>query len=242
MLLSRKMTRCFFHILTLFAALFLCVRGTMAETDPDPTYNKAAESMTGLYTGDFGNGKITICLQKIVGTTVLGYSVTSGNERAFSGSFKDNGGTMEFVVREPGDDKGDGEFQFKLAPGKPKLIGSWTQYKDRSQSVTYELEKKTFKYNPKLGQYPQSSTRLLTEADVENMMPEELRIMRNEIYARHGYSFRMADMRKHFSEQPWYMPMSSDVSTVLTKTEEKNAALIKRYENYGEEYYDKFGR
>lgn len=242
MLLSRKITRRLLHGLTFLLALFLFVRGVLAETDPDPTYNKAAEKMTGFYTGDFGNGKITICLQKIVGTTVLGYSVTSGNERAFSGSFKDNSGTMEFVVREPGDDKGDGEFKFKLAPGKPELVGSWTQFKNKSQSVTFELEKKTFKYNPKIGEYPQSSTRLLTEADVENMTPEELRIMRNEIYARHGYSFRMADMRKYFSEQPWYMPMSSDVSTALTKTEEKNAALIKRYENYGAEYYDRFGR
>ena len=49
-------------------------------------------------------------------------------------------------------------------------------------------------------------------------------------------------MRKHFDKQGWYMAVSQNVSDNLTATEKKNAELIKRYENYGEEYYDKFGR
>lgn len=230
-----------FALLAIVCSVPLFVPAVYAQSDPDPTYNKAAEKMEGLYTGKFGENKITICLQKIVGSTVAGYSVTSGNERAFSGSFKDNAGTMEFVVREPGDDPTDGEFKFSLAPGEPKLVGSWTQFKNKG-TVQFALEKKKFKYNPKAGDYPQSSTRLLTQEDVENMRKEELRIMRNEIYARHGYSFRLEDMRQHFGGKEWYMPMSSDVSTALTKTEEKNAELIKRYENYSAKYYDSYGR
>jgi len=38
------------------------------------------------------------------------------------------------------------------------------------------------------------------------------------------------------------MPIALDVKSKLTAIELKNAELIKRYENYGAAYYDKFGR
>ncbi len=66
--------------------------------------------------------------------------------------------------------------------------------------------------------------------------------MRNEIYARHGYSFIIEDMQKHFAAVDWYMPIALDVTAKLTEIETKNAALIKRYENYGAKFYDRFGR
>jgi len=97
-------------------------------------------------------------------------------------------------------------------------------------------------YDPKLGEHPHTSTKLLKEADVENVRPAELRIMRNEIYARHGYSFIIEDMQAHFAKVDWYMPIALDVKSKLTNIETKNAELIKRYENYGAAYYDKFGR
>ena len=40
----------------------------------------------------------------------------------------------------------------------------------------------------------------------------------------------------------WYMPVSTDVTSLLTETEKKNIALIKRYEAHAEKYYDVFGR
>ena len=77
---------------------------------------------------------------------------------------------------------------------------------------------------------------------MENMKPADLRIMRNEIYARRGYSFKLADMREYFDKLDWYMPMAVDITTKLTHVEKENAALIKRYEKYTEEHYDDFGR
>jgi hypothetical protein len=49
-------------------------------------------------------------------------------------------------------------------------------------------------------------------------------------------------MRAHFENLDWYMVVSQDITDNLTEREKKNAALIKRYEKYGEEYYDSFGR
>lgn len=83
----------------------------------------------------------------------------------------------------------------------------------------------------------------LTKEDVENMYKGDLEILRNSIYARHGYSFKNRKMRYVFDSQvPWYIPMSTDVSKELTKLEVENIELIKRYEEHAETYYDEFGR
>ena len=213
------------------------------------TVNEHAATMLGTYAGQFGDTKMTLSLDRLVGKTVTGYSIVQGNERAFSGSWSTESGSITIVAKEPGDHKEDGVYHltFKLV-GVPSgdilqmLEGTWSANDKKIASVDLSLTKKPFKYSAKVGDYPQSSTKVLKEKDVENMKPEELRLMRNEIYARHGYCFHLADMRQHFSKQEWYMPVAVDVKTSLTDTEKKNEVLIKRYENYSEKYYDSFGR
>lgn len=82
------------------------------------------------------------------------------------------------------------------------------------------------------GQYicPNSSERLLTEEDLFNKNSKELRIMRNEIYARHGLIFKSKDLQEYFSSKSWYSGQYSDVSYMLTEIEEKNIMFIKKHE------------
>ena len=234
------------NLVRLCASLFIIGISNIhaEETGEDVTIPKAEASvMKGTYVGEFGEKKITICIDRIVGETVTGYSIVSGNERAFSGPFKVSEEGFQIIAREPGDRRDDGLFKMIYSKETKDLSGVWTANDPKVVSErVFVLPARTFKYNPKAGEYPQSSARLLTEKDVENLRPADLRIMRNEIYARHGYSFQMDDMRKHFDAQDWYMAVSQDISDNLTKKEKENAALIKRYENYGEEYYDGFGR
>ena len=61
------------------------------------------------------------------------------------------------------------------------------------------------------GLYGFASERLLTESDVAGMTSYELKIMRNEIFARHGYIFKTKPMRDYFSAQPWYKGLYDDV-------------------------------
>jgi len=206
--------------------------------------DKAANSILGMYVGQLGTLKMTLSLDKVVGKSIMGYSVVAGNERAFSGTWLEVEGGLSVLAKEPGDHPEDGVFTLffdKNAKAKT-LTGEWVPYDTKLATAVLDLKAKPFKYNAKLGTYPQSSSRLLKVADVENMHPQELRIMRNEIYARHGYCFRMTDMREHFNNVEWYMPVSVDVATNLTQIEQKNEALIKRYEKYSDKYYDKFGR
>ena len=237
-------------LLTLCASIvflgtvFSAAKEESVETDSDVSTPKTETSVIkGTYVGDFGGKKITICIDRIVGETVTGYSIVAGNERAFSGSYQVHEKGFAIVAAEPGDRPDDGVFKLLYTKETDDLGGIWKPNDTKKiKERVFVLPRKVFKYSTKVGTYPQSSTKQLKEKDVENMRPAELRIMRNEIYARHGYGFKLVEMREHFEKQGWYMAVSQDVTTNLTEREKKNAALIKRYENYGEEYYDSYGR
>ena len=87
-----------------------------------------------------------------------------------------------------------------------------------------------------------ASKELLTKAQVSNLKKADLFVMRNAIYARHGYSFKNQQLRAYFDGQPWYIPVSTDVKAEFTEIEKKNIELLLRYEKNAKEYYDVFGR
>ena len=53
---------------------------------------------------------------------------------------------------------------------------------------------------------PDSNTRKLTKAELEGLTREELRLARNEIYARYGMIFGAADLKEYFGSKSWYQP------------------------------------
>jgi hypothetical protein len=87
-----------------------------------------------------------------------------------------------------------------------------------------------------------ASKEMLTVKQVANMKKGDLFVIRNAIYARHGYSFKNPQLRVYFDQQPWYIPVSTDVKDELSSTEKKNIELLLRYEKNAKEYYDVFGR
>ena len=87
-----------------------------------------------------------------------------------------------------------------------------------------------------------ASTTELKEEDLKNLKKLELEIIRNTVYARHGYTFNKRSYRQFFDPVDWYVPMYDNVEDNLTKLEQKNVALLKRFEKYAEDNYDTFGR
>lgn len=81
---------------------------------------------------------------------------------------------------------------------------------------------------------PDSSSRLLGSSDLSGLSEWELRIARNEIYARHGRMFNDSALDSYFRGKSWYVPSIAaenfDDNTYLSKTELKNAKLISDYE------------
>lgn len=56
---------------------------------------------------------------------------------------------------------------------------------------------------------PNSNTVKLTRADLQGLSLEQLRLARNEIYARHGTIFGPADLQQYFGSKSWYKPTIS---------------------------------
>lgn len=71
---------------------------------------------------------------------------------------------------------------------------------------------------------PDSDTRRLTQDDIAALGPAQIRLARNEIYARKGRRFKNAALRNHFSRQSWYRPIADEVS--LNPVEKANVDLL----------------
>ena len=213
------------------------------------------EPLNGYFTLRAAN-KISVIINGIDEAGQLtGTSVCAGSERPLAGAYTKAGGDFRADLKEPGDDKNDGVFHLVFSPSSGKVTGSWTSLTGNTK--TCELEKKEFKYDPEAGSVEgfrqknkdgyiefkkNPSTDLLKTTDVENLTRPELTILRNLIYARHGYTFASASFRNYFENQDWYIPYRKDIRTDLTEKEKLNAEKLKSFEKYASAAYDEFGR
>jgi hypothetical protein len=76
--------------------------------------------------------------------------------------------------------------------------------------------------------FPDSNERRLTRDDLAPLSVEQLRIARNEIYARNGRFFRDEALKEYFSKYSWYQPTSWDPP--LNATEKYNVRVIQQEE------------
>lgn len=78
--------------------------------------------------------------------------------------------------------------------------------------------------------FPFASTEPLTVGMLCNYGKEDLRIMRNEIWARHGYRFNSPDLQQRFSRIQGYTPVSDNSKVRLSPLEQLNVEIIKLVE------------
>jgi hypothetical protein len=76
--------------------------------------------------------------------------------------------------------------------------------------------------------FPDSNRRLLTAPELNKLSRSDLRIAKNEIFARRGRYFESADLKTHFGRFAWYAPNTWDPK--LNPIEEANVTLIDRFE------------
>jgi len=82
--------------------------------------------------------------------------------------------------------------------------------------------------------WPETSTQVLLPGQITAYPRPELRVMRNEIFARHGYRFNDRGLVSYFESEPWYQP-GADIATSnkiqLSAIETINVSLIRAAEN-----------
>lgn len=84
---------------------------------------------------------------------------------------------------------------------------------------------------------PDSSSRLLTDADIEGLSARELNYAKNEIYARHGRIFDSPELREYFESKSWYEgeytaeEFDAESGSILNENEKKNAEFLSDAEN-----------
>ncbi|MFN0047886.1 MAG: YARHG domain-containing protein [Cytophagales bacterium] len=197
--------------------------------------------------------KISIIISSISDSVILGKSICAGNERPLKGKFLSKSATdWEIMLDEPGTDKYDGRIVLKINKNELGATGTYTPFDTLQKAKQFQFKRKNFIYDiDATWVYSGSnvyvedfnpSKRVFKVSDVENQPKSVLRIARNSIYARHGYSFKSKDVRNYFERFDDYIPTSTDVRKELSDVEIKNEKLLKRYEEYANEFYDSYGR
>lgn len=83
--------------------------------------------------------------------------------------------------------------------------------------------------------WPWTSSHPLSEDDLRALSLQELELMRNEIYARHGWVFNRQDLQAYFGQQAWYRPRGNIanreqinrlIEAELTPTEKTNVQIL----------------
>lgn len=75
-----------------------------------------------------------------------------------------------------------------------------------------------------------SATRVIAEAELTKLSAWQLKVARNEVYARHGRPFVHKDLQCYFATKSWYEAVDNFTESVLSTTETKNIATIQAYE------------
>ena len=73
--------------------------------------------------------------------------------------------------------------------------------------------------------------KLISESMLKGLSLHELRLLRNEIYARHGRSFRAPWLQQYFWMQPWYEQKEDFQDEQVSGSDKLNVETIVRYEN-----------
>jgi hypothetical protein len=73
--------------------------------------------------------------------------------------------------------------------------------------------------------------RTINDQMLRGLSLHELRLLRNEVYARHGRMFHAEWLQQYFYQQPWYAPDENFKDEELSGNDKLNVETIVKYEN-----------
>lgn len=70
------------------------------------------------------------------------------------------------------------------------------------------------------------ASEIINEKTIENLDLYALKLLKNEIYARKGYTFSNAEYTAHFKQFSWYKPLNNNSSIEFSDIEQKNTSIL----------------
>ena len=130
-------------------------------------------------------------------------------------------------------EKSNGEFiSYNNGTEKIKGLKIFKPWSEMPEAGQYEIGlRKNSLSNFLSGKFTHASTRILNKEELTKITKTELKLMRNEIFARYGLKFNSGgEMDEYFKKQDWYQAQYSNVDKFLTIIEKENIRLIKELE------------
>ncbi len=168
--------------------------------------------------------KKPVAKKGISGALVVGGDVIKANGKTYM-SFNNNGKWAYATVSD--------NTTTSFINGKPMTITATPTNEKYDGVDVYSIVNITH-YN---GNYilQNSGTAIVTMADIQGMSKEQLRLARNEIYARHGRQFKDSELQSYFNSCSWYKPDAkysyANENKNLNAVEKANIKTIFDYEN-----------
>jgi hypothetical protein len=107
---------------------------------------------------------------------------------------------------------------------------SLTQTERRNLAAIDAAQRKQRRAAVSPGDMEHFETRLVSEEMLKGLSLHELRLLRNEVYARRGRQFRTEWLSQYFWSQPWYEAREDKAEPELSEVEKKNVETIVAYE------------
>ena len=124
------------------------------------------------------------------------------------------------IQESPTPATGDAEAPAKEEPQEEELSVE-TILQSTPEATIEDIDVETYLFD--------TDNKVYSASDFSGLSPEVIHIAKNEIYARHGYSFKDQDIYNYFMGQVWYSPsiMPKDFTEdIFTETEVKNLDML----------------
>ena len=119
------------------------------------------------------------------------------------------------------------DYKFKMIEeifgvGFDEMEGQLDDYEDEKTSKESNITVGTYLYP--------SNTDYITDDFLADQDAKTLPLLRNEIYARHGYMFKKKEYQNYFKSTDWYRPNPNFSENLFNSIEKANIKKIKEYE------------
>jgi hypothetical protein len=110
-----------------------------------------------------------------------------------------------------------------LAPAKAVAVSETVQDQQDSPAIPESLMA--------IENFLTPPDRVLTTSELQGRSKGELRVMRNEVFARHGRVFQSPDLHDYFTRKSWYSQNTVYSDDLLSDVDKENVRIIQEFEN-----------